>query len=90
MYSELKNQGCLFVYKIFLITIMALAAIYYTGAYAEQPRLATYHETATILVDQKLSNNVTASVSLQTTSLQEFKIPADLDAKIARLLFTGP
>ena len=70
------------MYKIFLITIIALAAIYHTGAFAEQPRLATYHETATILVDQKLSNNVTASVTLQTTSLQEFKVPPYLDAKI--------
>ncbi|MGQ0605768.1 MAG: hypothetical protein ACT4OD_02275 [Candidatus Nitrosotenuis sp.] len=50
--------------------------------FAEEPRFATLHETATIFVDQKLSNNVTASVSLQTTSLHEFQIPPALDEKI--------
>ena len=68
--------------RIFVLVFLALAITYVANAYAEQPRLATFHETATILVDQKLSNNVTASISLQTTSLQEFQIPKELDAKI--------
>jgi hypothetical protein len=54
-------------------------------AFAEEPRFATFHETATIFVDQKLSNNVTASVSLQTTSLHEFQIPPALDEKIRNM-----
>ena len=70
--------------RIFVLVFLALAVTYVANAnaYAEQPRLATFHETATVLVDQKLSNNVTASISLQTTSLQEFQIPKELDAKI--------
>ena len=68
--------------RIFVLVFLALAVTYVANAHAEQPRLATFHETATILVDQKLSNNVTASISLQTTSLQEFQIPKELDAKI--------
>ena len=67
---------------IFVLIFLALAVTYVANAHAEQPRLATFHETASILVDQKLSNNVTASVALQTTSLQEFRIPPALDAKI--------
>ena len=67
---------------IFVLVFLALAVTYVANAHAEQPRLATFHETASILVDQKLSNNVTASVALQTTSLQEFRIPPALDAKI--------
>ncbi|MEM4391757.1 MAG: hypothetical protein QXG67_03100, partial [Candidatus Nitrosotenuis sp.] len=55
---------------------------YVAGAFAEEPRFATYHETASVIVDQRLSNNVTASVSLQTTSIKEFQIPPDLDFKI--------
>lgn len=70
------------MYKVILALVLVLAVVYSMDAFAEEPRLATFHETATILVDQKLSNNVTASVSLQTTSLQEFRIPAALDAKI--------
>ena len=77
-----KNHMCCFVYKIFAATLLVLAFVYTVNAFAEEPRFATYHETATILVDQKLSNNVTASVSLQTTSLHEFQIPVALDAKI--------
>ncbi|MFN3654266.1 MAG: hypothetical protein ACK4TO_02940 [Candidatus Nitrosotenuis sp.] len=55
---------------------------YVADAFAEEPRFATYHEVASVIVDQRLSNNVTASVSLQTTSIKEFQIPPDLDFKI--------
>ncbi|HXG74586.1 MAG TPA: hypothetical protein VNK44_07200 [Candidatus Nitrosotenuis sp.] len=55
---------------------------YVAHAFAEEPRFATYHEIASVIVDQRLSNNVTASVSLQTTSIKEFQIPPDLDLKI--------
>ncbi|MEM3024748.1 MAG: hypothetical protein QXW37_03935 [Candidatus Nitrosotenuis sp.] len=55
---------------------------YAADALAEEPRFATYHEIASVIVDQRLSNNVTASVSLQTTSIKEFQIPPDLDFKI--------
>ncbi|MFM8658487.1 MAG: hypothetical protein ACKOCQ_00910 [Candidatus Nitrosotenuis sp.] len=70
------------MYKVILSALLVLAIVYSVDAFAEEPRLATFHETATVLVDQRLSNNVTASVSLQTTSLQEFKVPSALDAKI--------
>jgi hypothetical protein len=68
------------VYWVFVAILLGFAV---TGfAFAEEPRLATYHEVATVIIDQRLSNNVTASVSLQTTSIQEFMIPPDLDLKI--------
>ncbi len=70
------------MYRSFGIIFAVLALFYGASAFAEEPRLATFHETATILVDQRLSNNVTASVSLQTTSLHEFQIPPALDEKI--------
>lgn len=69
------------MYRFFILFIIA-AAPYSIVAFAEEPRFATYHEMASVIVDQKLSNNVTASVSLQTTSTQEFQIPPDLEAKI--------
>lgn len=66
---------------VFLILIIA-ASFAASAAFAEEPRFSTYHEVATVLVDQKISNNVTASVALQTTSLKEFQVPPELDAKI--------
>lgn len=67
--------------------VLPLLLIFFIGyatsdTFADQARLATYHEVAQVFVDQKISNNVTASISLQTTSIQEFQIPPELDAKI--------
>ena len=71
------------MHKVVLPLLLIFAAMYSVdGVFAEQARLATYHEVAQVIVDQKISNNVTASISLQTTSIQEFQIPPDLDAKI--------
>ncbi len=70
------------MYRVFGIVFAVLIFSYAGMVFAEEPRFATLHETATIFVDQKLSNNVTASVSLQTTSLHEFQIPPALDEKI--------
>lgn len=71
------------MYKAVLSFLLIFVVVYSAGnVFAEQARLATYHEIAQIIVDQKISNNVTASISLQTTSIQEFQIPPELDAKI--------
>ncbi|MEM3064641.1 MAG: hypothetical protein QW177_04635 [Candidatus Nitrosotenuis sp.] len=70
------------VYRLFFAFLIALSMFYVVHAFAEEPRFATYHEIASVIVDQRLSNNVTASVSLQTTSIKEFQIPPDLDLKI--------
>ena len=49
---------------------------------AQEPQLATFQETAQILFDKQTSNNVTASITLQSTSSQEMKIPSELEKKI--------
>ncbi len=56
--------------------------LFSSHAYAQEPRLATFQESAQVIIDQRLSNNVTASITLQSTSNQEIKIPSELDAKI--------
>ncbi len=67
----------------FLFAVLLIFAIPYAGfAFAEEPRFSTYREIASVIVDQRISNNVTASVSLQTTSIQEFRVSPELDAKI--------
>ena len=48
-------------------------------AQSESPKLATFQESAQILIDQQLSNNVTASITLQSTSNQEIRIPSEFE-----------
>jgi len=78
----LKNRFGQAVYRVLLALLMIFSVSGAVFAFAEEPRYSTYHEMASVIVDQKLSNNVTASVSLQTTSIQEFQVPPELDAKI--------
>jgi hypothetical protein len=52
------------------------------SAYAQQPQLASFHEVAQVLVDQKFQNQTIAFISLQSTSPLEMRVPAELDQKI--------
>ena len=47
-------------------------------AYSQEMSLATFQETAQVIIDKSISQNVTASIALQSTSIQEIKIPAEL------------
>jgi len=48
----------------------------------QEPKLATFQETAQLIIDKQISNNVTAAISLQTSSNQEIRIPTELVNKI--------
>jgi hypothetical protein len=61
--------------------IILLCLSTYT-AYAQQPRLATFHETAQVIIDQKIQNQTSTSISVMSTSNQEFRVPIELDQKI--------
>ena len=68
-----------------IITLLVLVGIFTITtnyAYSQDASLATFHETALVLVDKSRSQNVTASITLQTTNIQEIKIPAQLENKI--------
>jgi len=67
---------------LFLIGLIILVAISSNYAYSQEVNLATFQETAQIIVDKSISQNVTASITLQSTSIQEIKIPAELEQKI--------
>jgi hypothetical protein len=54
----------------------------YVEVSAQEPKLATFQETAQIIIDQSISNNVTAAIALQSTSIQEIRIPGELSNKI--------
>lgn len=58
---------------------LALAA----AAHAQEPQLATFQESAQVLVDRAVTGEVTASVTLQTTSAQEVLVPPELAAAVS-------
>ncbi len=68
--------------KLFLLALIVLIGISTNYSYSQEVSLATFQETAQIIVDKSISQNVTASITLQSTSIQEIKIPAELEQKI--------
>ncbi|MBA4718815.1 MAG: hypothetical protein HRO68_06890 [Nitrosopumilus sp.] len=68
--------------KILFLTLIVLAGISTNYAYSQEVGLATFQETAQIIIDKSTSQNVTASITLQSTSIQEIKISAELEQKI--------
>jgi len=65
-----------------LSIIFALLLTTFVSVSAQQPQLASYRETAHILVDEKIQNKTTAFVTLASTSPVEMRVPADLSLKI--------
>lgn len=70
--------------KIFVLSVIfsLLLASSFVSAYAQQPQLASYRETAHILVDERVQNQTTAFVTLASTSPVEMRVPTDLAEKI--------
>ena len=68
--------------KILFFTLIVLIGISTNFAYSQEMSHATFQETAQIVIDKSISQNVTASITLQSTSIQEIKIPAELEQKI--------
>lgn len=64
------------------ITLIISVGISVNYAYSQETRLATFQEIAQVIVDKSISQNVTASITLQSTSVQEIKIPAELEKRI--------
>ncbi len=67
---------------LLVLTLIALIGISSNYAYSQDPNLATFQETAQIIIDKSISQNITASIALQSTSIQEIRIPAELEQKI--------
>ena len=73
----------LHVYRLFILASISLIVFFSSAeVYAQEPRLATFQETAQMIIDQSISNNVTAAISLQSTSNQEIRITPELTKKI--------
>lgn len=65
-----------------VLLIFVFAAGFVTYAHAQNPQLATYRETAQLLIDNKVQNQTTAFITLSSTSPLEMRVPTDLDEKI--------
>ena len=50
-------------------------------SYSQDASLATFQETAQVLIDKR-TQETTASITLQSTSIQEMKIPPELEERI--------
>jgi hypothetical protein len=67
---------------LFLFGLTVLFAFTTNFVYSQEIGLATFQETAQVIVDKNISQNITASITLQSTSIQEIKIPSELEKKI--------
>ena len=62
-----------------MICMLIVATNY---AYSQEIHLATFQEVAQIVIDKSISQNVTASIALQSSSIQEMRISPELEQKI--------
>ncbi|KAF6247140.1 hypothetical protein C6990_05530 [Nitrosopumilus sp. b3] len=67
---------------VFLFFLSAVIGVSVNYSYSQEMSLATFQETAQVIIDKSISQNVTASITLQSTSIQEIKIPAELEQRI--------
>jgi hypothetical protein len=65
---------------IVVVTILISSVI---PAYAQQPQLATYRESAHILVDDVSQNTTSAFITLSTSSNLEMRVPTDVSNAIS-------
>ena len=68
--------------KMIYLTLILAIGVSTNYAYSQEAGLSTFQETAQVVIDKSISQNVTASITLQSTSIQEIKIPAELEEKI--------
>jgi len=68
--------------SLFFVTLIILIGVSTNYSYSQEIGLATFQEMAQVIVDKSISQNVTASITLQSSSIQEIKIPAELEQKI--------
>ena len=66
---------------IILLIIVGFLANGVHFSYSQDASLATFQETAQVLIDKR-TQEITSSITLQSTSIQEIKIPSELEEKI--------
>ena len=67
---------------IFLAFLITFTGISIDQAYSQEIELATFQESAQVIIDEKISQTNIASITLLSTNIQEIKIPTELENKI--------
>lgn len=70
-------------YIVVFLLIFTILGSTFSSVYAQQPQLATYRETAQVLVDDKIQNQTTSFITLSSTSPLEMRVPTSLDQEIS-------
>ena len=65
-----------------VLGLIALFGLTTNFVFAREIGHSTFQETAQLVIDKSISQNVTASITVQSTSIQEIKIPAELEQEI--------
>ena len=62
---------------IFTIILIIFIGISANQTYAQEIGLATFQESAQVFIDNKISQKTIASITLQSSHIQEIKIPME-------------
>tara|TARA_B110000438_G_scaffold276881_1_gene299019 strand:+ start:455 stop:1600 length:1146 start_codon:yes stop_codon:yes gene_type:complete len=68
--------------NLFLIVTIILIGISTNYAHSQEIGLATFQESAQVIIDNKILQKITTSITLTSSNIQEIKIPVELEQKI--------
>ena len=67
---------------IFIIAIIGIGTISTNYVYSQEIGLATFQESAQIIIDKKINQESIAAITLSSSNIQEIIIPTELEQKI--------
>jgi chorismate mutase len=67
---------------IFIIAIIGITGISTNYVYSQEIGLATFQESAQIIIDKKINHESITSITLSSSNIQEIIIPMELEQKI--------
>ena len=66
---------------ILLVAIIGITGISTNYAYSQEIGLATFQESAQVIIDKKINYESIASITLSSSNIQEIIIPIELEKK---------
>ena len=67
---------------MFTIILIIFIGISGNHAYSQEIGLSTFQESAQVIIDNKISQEITTSITLLSSNIKEIKIPIELEQKI--------
>ena len=67
---------------ILAVMVITISGISLNQAYSQEIRLSTFQESAQVIIDEKIYQKTTASITLFSSNVQEIIIPIELEQKI--------